>query len=85
MAENAIVGIVRRKEGRKHGASRSVKPLRLIRDGEVGEGGGWSGILYLTPSRHTVTTRLILHEGGQLCEPYQCFINCVGKVTRQCP
>ena len=31
--------------------------LRLIRDGEV----GGSGILYLTPTRYTVTTRMVLH------------------------
>ena len=31
--------------------------FRLIRDGEVGR----SGILYLTPTRYTVTTRIILH------------------------
>ena len=42
---------------RKHGALRPQKPLRLIRDGEV----GGSGILYLTPTRHTVTTRMLLH------------------------
>ena len=41
--------------------------------------------LYLTPTRYTVTTRMLMHQGGQLCEPFQCFINCVGKVTRQCP
>ena len=33
------------------GALRPQKPLRLIRDGEV----GGSGILYLTPTRYTVT------------------------------
>ena len=42
---------------RKHGALRPQKPLRLIRDGEV----GGSGILYLTLTRNTVTTRMILH------------------------
>ena len=42
---------------RKHEALRPQKPLRLIRDGEV----GGSGILYLTPTRYTVTTRMILH------------------------
>ena len=42
---------------RKHGALRPQKPLRLIRDGEV----GGSGIIYLTPTRYTVTTRMILH------------------------
>ena len=46
-----------RRKGRKHGAFRPQKPLRLIRDGEV----GGSGILYLTPTRYTVTTRMILH------------------------
>ena len=51
---------------RKLWALRPQKPLRLIRDGEVGE----SGVLYLTPTRYTVTTRMILHEGGQLCEPF---------------
>ena len=45
-----------RKE-RKHWALRPQKPLRLIRDGEV----GGSGILYLTPTRYAVTTRMILH------------------------
>ena len=44
-------------KGRKHWALRPQKPLRLIRDGEV----GGSGILYLTPTRYTVTTRMILH------------------------
>ena len=44
-------------EGRKHGALRPQKPLRLLRDGEV----GGSGILYLTPTHYTVTTRMILH------------------------
>ena len=48
-----------RIDGRKHWALRPQKPLRLIRDGEVG--GGGSGILYLTPTRYTVTTRMILH------------------------
>ena len=43
---------------RKHGALRPQNPLRLIRDGEVW---GGSGILYLTPTRYTVTTRMILH------------------------
>ena len=42
---------------RKHGAVRPQKPLRLIRDGEV----GGSGISYLTSTRYTVTTRMILH------------------------
>ena len=42
---------------RKHWALRPQKPVRLIRDGEV-EG---LGILYLTPTRYTVTTRTILH------------------------
>ena len=42
---------------RKHWALRPQKPLRLIRDGEV----GGSGFLYLTPTRYTVTTRMILH------------------------
>ena len=42
---------------RKHWALRPQKPSRLIRDGEV----GGSGILYLTPTRYTVTTRMILH------------------------
>ena len=50
----------------KHWAVRAQKPLRLIRDWEV----GGSGILYLTPTRYTVTTRMILHEGGQLFEPF---------------
>ena len=43
--------------GRKHRGLRPQKPLRLIRDREVG--GSW--ILYQTPTRYTVTTRMILH------------------------
>ena len=54
------------REGRKHGALRPQKPLRLVRDGEV----GGREFLYLTPTRYTVTTRMTLHEGGQLCEPF---------------
>ena len=52
---------------RKHGALRPQKPLRLIRDGEVG---GGREFLYLTPTRYTITTRTTLHSGGQLCEPF---------------
>ena len=48
--------------GRKQGALRPQKPLRLIRDGEF----GGSGILYLTPTGYTVTTRMTLPSGGQL-------------------
>ena len=44
--------------GRKHWALRPQKPLRLIRDGEVGGSGFF---LHLTPTRYTVTTRMILH------------------------
>ena len=51
---------------RKHWALRPQKPLRLIRDGEVGE----LGMLYLIPTRCNVTTRMILHYGEQLCEPF---------------
>ena len=48
-----------RAEGRKRGAGvlRPQKPFRLIRDGEVGV----SGILSLTRTRYTVTTRMTLH------------------------
>ena len=46
---------------------------------------GGREFLYLTPTRDTVTTKMILHEGAQLYEPFECFINCVGKVTRQSP
>ena len=41
-----MFGHYSRKEGRKHRALRPQKPLRLIRDGEV----GGSGISYLTPT-----------------------------------
>ena len=44
----------------------STETIQAYRDGEV----GGSGILYLTPTRYTVTTRMILHESGQLCEPF---------------
>ena len=55
---------------RKHGALRPQKPLRLIRDGEA----GGSGILFVTPTRYTVTARMTLHQRGQLWEPFQCSI-----------
>ena len=42
---------------RKLWALRPQKPLRLIRDGDI----GGSRILYLTSTRYTVTTRMILH------------------------
>ena len=58
--------LLEKSQEREHGALRPQKPLRIIRDGEV----GGSGILYLTPTRYTVTTRMILHYGGQLCEPF---------------
>ena len=48
------------REGRKHGALRPQKPLRLIRDGEVGGEGGQE-FYTLTPTRYTVTTRMSLH------------------------
>ena len=38
-------------------ALRPQTPLRLIRDGEI----GGLGIIYLTPSRYTVTTGMIPH------------------------
>ena len=44
------------REERKHLALRPQKPLRLIRDGEV----GGSEILYLTPTRYSVSTTMIL-------------------------
>ena len=44
--------------------------LRLIRDG-----GGWGmGAYVIPPTRYTVTTRMTLHYGGQLCETFYCFI-----------
>ena len=43
--------------GRKHGALRPQKPLRLIRDGEV----GGREFLHLAPTRYTATTRKTLH------------------------
>ena len=42
--------------------------LRMIRDGG-GWGWGW-GDGYLCPSIYTVTTRMTLHYGGQLCETF---------------
>ena len=45
------------------------KPLRFIRDREV-SGRRGSGILNLTPTGYTFTTRMTLHQGGQLCEPF---------------
>ena len=39
--------------------------------GLVGTGKfGGQEFLYLTPTGYTVTTRMILHQGGQLCEPF---------------
>ena len=49
--------VLRKGKERKHWALRPQKPLRLIRDGDV----GGSGFLYLPPTRYTVTTRMILH------------------------
>ena len=76
------------KEGergeRKRWALRPQKPVRLIRDEDVWGGGGRE-FLFLTPTRYTVTTRMTLREGEQLCEPFQCFTHDVGKVARQCP
>ena len=54
---------------------------RLIGDG----GSGGTGTYVLPPTRYTVTARMTLHQGGQLREPFHCFINYVGTVTRQCP
>ena len=55
---NARVDRQTDRQERKHRALRPQKPLRLIRDGEV----GWSEILCLnTYTRYTVTTRIILH------------------------
>ena len=31
---------------------------------------GGREFLYLTPTRYAVTTRMILHKGGQLCEAF---------------
>ena len=56
----ADVGEKRRWEwgwGWKHWALRPQKPLRLIRDGEV----GGTGMLCLTPTHYTVTIRMTLH------------------------
>ena len=49
-----LLVITQNRMERKHGALRPQKPLLLIRDGEV----GGSGILYLRPTRYTVTTRM---------------------------
>ena len=43
--------------GRKHGALLPQKPIRLIWEGEV----GGLGILYLTPTHYTVTSRMTVH------------------------
>ena len=53
-------------ERRKHGAVRPQTPVRLIRDGEV----GGREFLYLTPTGYTVTTKMTVHYGGQLSEPF---------------
>ena len=50
LAVNSVSDLKKKK-------NRPQKPLRLIRDGEV----GGSGTLYLTPIRYTVTTTMILH------------------------
>ena len=44
------------KEGRKHGTLRPQRPLRLFTDREA----GGRELLYLTPSRYAVTTRMTL-------------------------
>ena len=55
-AETRVPAVENTKKGNT-GLYVHRKPLRLIRDGEV-EG---SGFLYLTPTRYTVPTRMILH------------------------
>ena len=69
--------------GRKQGALRPQKPLRLIRDGEF----GGSGISYLNTywlhGHHQKDSAL--RWAAVLSEPFECFINCVDNVTRQCP
>ena len=49
-----MLGTMARKETLGFMFTETIR-LRLIRDGEV----GGSGILYLTPDRYTVTTRMI--------------------------
>ena len=46
---------------RKHGALRPQKPFGLITGMLEWGGGGGRDCLYLTPTRYTVTTRMILH------------------------
>ena len=48
------LSVTRKKETLGFG---SQKPLRLMRDGEV----GGREFLYLTPTRYTVTTKMLLH------------------------
>ena len=55
--ENEMVSVFIVMQCRKHWALRPQKPSKLLRDGEA----GGSGNLYLTPTRYTVTTRMILH------------------------
>ena len=67
---------------RKHGASLPPqKPVRLIRDGEAGGSGIFISNTYSFSRHHRNDFTL----GRAVVELFECFINGVGKVTRQCP
>ena len=60
---NRATGTVTCHQGGKRLDLRPQKPLWLFRDEEVGVRGGGQDFSknYLTPTRYTVTTRMILH------------------------
>ena len=74
---------------KKHGAPRphtysggltsTAASYGCLRDER--ESGGRVHLFYHQLDRYTVTTRMTLHTGEQLRETFECFINCVDKVT----
>ena len=66
---------------RKHGALRSQKPLKLIRDGEIEGSGIFIPNTYSLHCHHQTDSALT----WAAVEAILIFHYCVGKVTRQCP
>ena len=68
--------------GRKHGVLRLQKPLRLIRDGEVGGSGIFTSNTY---SLQLSQPEWLCMKVGSCVSYFNVWVICVGKVTRQCP
>ena len=72
---------------RKHSAQRPQKPLRLIKDGEMGGGGGgvwrWGKVIYLSLHRHRQNDSCIKNDSDE--SHFNVSLIVRDKVTRQCP